>query len=304
VRRAVLLALAITVLLPGIALADTVSIGQYQQRLDQVRRTLTSARASSGAVRASLLTDAQSTLRSTNAVTLPSGETLVVDDTPLASGLDATDGAIDAALARLNAHIALVAHVGAPAVDAAQADARLRDILQQNGSGASTDLLDALSRLIFKFISGLQGPRLDPGMLWPAVGLLGIAVIVFVVATLGRALPERVRREVLVRGAALDEGVDPSLQLRAADEALRTGRPREAIHALFLYAITALASREVIRYDPALTDREILVRAAAIPHADALRDLVGIYERSWFGIREPSADEARRARELALRVAP
>ncbi len=46
------------------------------------------------------------------------------------------------------------------------------------------------------------------------------------------------------------------------------------------------------------------MRAAAIPHADALRDLVGIYERSWFGLRDPSVDEARRARELALRVAP
>jgi hypothetical protein len=62
--------------------------------------------------------------------------------------------------------------------------------------------------------------------------------------------------------------------------------------------------RETIRYDPALTDRELLLRAAAIPHADSLRDLVALYERSWFGLREPSGDEARRARALALQVAP
>ncbi|HKW77783.1 MAG TPA: DUF4129 domain-containing protein, partial [Candidatus Limnocylindria bacterium] len=86
--------------------------------------------------------------------------------------------------------------------------------------------------------------------------------------------------------------------------ALAGGHPRDAIHALFLYVIAALATREAIRYDPALTDRELLVRAAAIPHADALRDLVAIYERSWFGLRDPSSDEARRARDLALRVAP
>ena len=45
------------------------------------------------------------------------------------------------------------------------------------------------------------------------------------------------------------------------------------------------------------------MRAAAVPNADALRDLVALYERSWFGLRDPGADEARRARSLALRVA-
>jgi hypothetical protein len=97
---------------------------------------------------------------------------------------------------------------------------------------------------------------------------------------------------------------DPLTHLRAADAAVTAGRPREAIHALYLYVITALASRELIRYDPSFTDRELLAATVAIPHADALRDLVAIYERSWFGLREPSGDEARRARELALRVAP
>ena len=80
-------------------------------------------------------------------------------------------------------------------------------------------------------------------------------------------------------------------------------RPREAIHALYLFALNTLVAREAIRYDPALTDRELLLRAAGVPHADALRDLVGLYERSWFGLRDPGVDEARRARSLALRVA-
>ena len=134
--------------------------------------------------------------------------------------------------------------------------------------------------------------------------MLGIAVILFVIATLGRALPERVRREVLVRGPASEERADPLAHLRAADAALAAGRAREALHAFYLYVIATLATRETIRYDPALTDRELLERAIAIPHADSLRDLVVLYERSWFGLREPSQDEARRARELALRVAP
>jgi hypothetical protein len=158
--------------------------------------------------------------------------------------------------------------------------------------------------VILRFISGLRGPSVDLAQIWPLVGTLGLAVILFVLATLGRALPERVRREVLVRGGVSPERADPAAHLRAADAALGAARPRDAIHALFLYVIAALTTREAIRYDPALTDRELLVRAAAIPHADALRDLTSIYERSWFGLREPSADEAQRARDLALRVAP
>jgi hypothetical protein len=78
---------------------------------------------------------------------------------------------------------------------------------------------------------------------------------------------------------------------------------REAIHALYLYAIASLALREAIRYDPSLTDRELLARASGIPHADALRDLVSMHERVWYGLREASPDDAARARALATRAA-
>jgi hypothetical protein len=265
------------------------------------------ARASGGQVRAVLLGDAQSALRTTHQVALPSGDTLAVDDSALAAGIETTDAGLDAALARVNAQILLVSRIGSPAIDAATADARLRPIVEQQSAAAASanpDLIDALSRLILRFVSGLRGPAIGLAQLWPFIGTLGIAVILFILATLGRGLPERVRGEVLVRGGPSEERADPATHLRAADAALSSARARDAIHAFFLYAITALAARETIRYDPALTDSELLVRAAAIPHADALRDLVGIYERSWFGLRDPSVDEARRARELALRVAP
>jgi hypothetical protein len=249
--------------------------------------------------------DARAILGRTTAVTPPTGEAVSVDDTPLANGIDTSDASLDAAIARLDARLSFVSRVGAPAIDPASADARLREVTSQSGSAAGGgDLFDAIGRWILRFLSSLQGPGPDLGLLWPFIGGLGIAVILFIIATLGRALPERVRREVLVRDAASEVLADPSVHLRAADAALAAGRSRDALHALYLYVIAALATREVIRYDPALTDRELLVRAAAIPHADSLGDLVAIYERSWFGVREPSPDEARRARDLALRVAP
>jgi hypothetical protein len=297
-------------LIPSSASADTLSISQYRQRLDVVRRSLVGARniapttPSQTAARTSLLDDVRVSLRATTGLSLGPAGTLVVDDSSLAV-FESTDAALDAAIARLDAHIVMASRLGAPAIDAATADAKLRDIVaQNNASSGSVDLLDSLTRLIYQFLSGLRGPQVDLLQLIPVIGALGLAVILFILATLGRALPERVRSEVLVRGPGAEERTDPAAHLRAADAALAAGRPRDAIHALFLYAITALSSREILRYDPALTDRELLASAVAIPHADALRDLVNVYERSWFGLRDPSADEARRARELALRVAP
>lgn len=235
---------------------------------------------------------------------LPSGDTVRIDDSAIADAIGSRTPSIDAAVSRIDARLALISS-NAPPIDPATADARLREVAQQSaGASAPTDLFDAIGRALLRFLSQLRGPGIDLAALLPAVGLLGVAVILFVIATLGRALPERVRREVLVGGTADARRSDPAVHLRAADAALAAGSSREALHALYLYVITALEVRETIRYDPALTDRELLLRAAAIPHADSLRDLIGLYERSWFGLREPSGEEARHARDLALRVAP
>ena len=80
---------------------------------------------------------------------------------------------------------------------------------------------------------------------------------------------------------------------------MRSGHPRDAIHSLYLYAFATLAAREILRYDPALTDHELLRRAAQLPRADALRDLVQLHERVWFGLRDASEPDVARARTLA-----
>jgi len=286
------------------AAADTISIAQYRQRLDQARGALVSARAAPQAARAGFIETANSLLVQTSAIALPYGGAMAVDDAGLTAGYNIPDAGLDAALARLDARIALVARLGNPAIDPATADARLRDVVTQSGPNATGDIFSLLGQLVLRFLSSLRNPDIDPRIVATSLGLLGIAVILFIVATLGRALPERVRREVLVRDGGVGASEDPAVHLRDADAAIAGGHPRDALHALFLYAIGTLAAREVIRYDPALTDAELLLRASGIPHADALRELVGIYERAWFGLREPTTTEARRARELALRVAP
>lgn len=301
--RVLALAVAMWLAQPLVAHADTVSPRDYRERLTDARALVVQARTLSGAARDTVLTRARLVLLATTALALPSGE-LSIDDSALADRVTSSNASLDAALALIDAQLALVSRAVAPSIDAARSDAALRDVLQAVGDAqASPSFLDSIIRALQRFLAGLEGPRVDFGLVWPLLGILGAAIIFFVVATLGRGLGERVRTEVALRESAGADRPDPARHLRAADDAIAAGRPREAIHALYLFALTSLVAREAIRYDPALTDRELLVRAAAIPHADALRDLVALYERSWFGLRDPGADEARRARSLAMRVA-
>jgi hypothetical protein len=301
--RILVLAIAMWLAQPQVAQADTVSPRDYRQRLTEARALVVQARAASGAARDTAVTRARLVLLATTAIALPAGE-LRINDSALADRIVSSDAALDAAVSLLDAQLALTSRAASTSVDAARSDAALRDVLRAVESAqASPSVLDAIARALQRFLAGLEGPRVDFGLVWPLVGVLGAAIIFFVVATLGRGLGERVRTEVALREASGADRVDPARHLRAADEALAAGRPRDAIHALYLFALTSLVAREAIRFDPALTDRELLVRAAAIPHADALRDLVALYERSWFGLRDPGADEARRARSLAMRVA-
>lgn len=291
-------------LVPQAALADTVSLAAYRDRLAAARASLVTAQRAGPSQRPALVADARALLRRTDAVLLGSGGTLAIDDAGLAEPLDATDAGIAGTIARLDARLLLVSRLGSPAIDGARADAARDAAVRPTVAAAGRSVMDVLQQLVLSFLAGLSGPRLDPRWLVTAVGLLGVAVILFVVATLGRGLPERVRREVLVADRTHGAHADPRAHLRAADAALAAGAPRDALHALFLYVITSLSDREVIRYDPSFTDRELLAATVAIPHAEELRDLVGMYERSWFGLRAPSRDEVARARELALRVAP
>ena len=288
---------------PLVAHADTVSPRDYRQRLADARSLVVQARSLSGAARDAAVTRARVILSATTAISLPAGD-LPISDVALADRITSDNPSIDAALVLIDAQIALSERALTPSIDAARSDAALRDALGGvDASSGSVSFLDTIILALQRFLAGLPGPQVDFSLIWPVLGILGAAIIFFVVATLGRNLGERVRTEVALREAVGADRPDPARHLRAADEALAGGRPREAIHALYLFALTTLVAREAIRYDPALTDRELLVRAAAVPNADALRDLVALYERSWFGLRDPGADEARRARSLALRVA-
>src|SRR5207253_7679891 len=115
-----------------------------------------------------------------------------------------------------------------------------------------------------------------------------------VLGILGRGVRERIRREALAGDVRVGATADPSAHLRLADAAIADGRARDALHELYLFALAMLAAHETIRFDPALTDRELLARAAAIPQIGSLRALVALHERAWFGLKPADLADAAR----------
>lgn len=282
--------------------ADTVGVSQYRERLEGARLLLLEALRAAPSERAATVERAQQLLRETTALRLEGGATIAVDDTAIASRIATADDSLRAGIADVTLLLDLASR--SPAVDPAAAVAELRlRVGEYRASDAQMTFVDLLSRWLARFVADLRGAPPDPRILITVAGGVGLALVLVVIGILGRDIRERFRREVMLPELRPEERPDPALHLRHAEDALRGGSPRDAIHALYLYAIAALAAREAIRYDPSLTDRELLARAGAIPHADALRGLVEIHDRVWYGLREPATGEAARARQLAQRAA-
>jgi hypothetical protein len=222
----------------------------------------------------------------------------------------ATDAALTSGLADLDARVAIAEGAVSSRATGELVDARLRSVLRPQPNPPQND---GLLRLIADFLNlvaralGFIGrgtlSAVDPQFVLAVVTGLGLAIALLVLGVLGRGVRERIRREALAGDVRMGAAEDPTEHLRRADAAIAAGRVRDALHELYLFALTSLAARETIRFDPALTDRELLARAAAIPQIGSLRALVALHERVWFGLKMAEPDDALRARELAERVA-
>lgn len=293
---AALLALAS---LPSPASADELDLAQYAARLREARALVASARGQTGAARDASRRVAEELLRRTTAVRLPDGTTLGVSDAPLAERVARSDP--DAALALLDAAVS-AAERASGGVSGEAADARLRELLQQQQVRTSGLTAFAIGRALADRLFG-WAPRPDLTVLLPALGIVGIALAAVLLLLIARGTRERLRREVLLPSARAGRSRDPGAHLARADERLAAGRAREAIHALYLYALGSLAARDVVPDDPALTDQELLARAAGVAHVEELRDLLRLHDGVWFGLRDATPADASRARALALAVA-
>lgn len=296
----------------GIASADTLTVDAYRARLREARSLVLASRSAAGPPRSALLAQVAASLRATDHITLKDGSTLPIDDAAFASRLGAADdAALTSALADLDSRIAIADAGAASRLTAAAVEDRLRAVARPAPAPAQDDqgllgLLALFLRLIaraFSFVTRETFSAIDPAFVLTVVVGVGIAIALLVLGILGRGVRERIRREVLTGDVRVGATEDPAEHLRRADAAIAAGHAREALHELYLFALAALAARGTIRFDPALTDRELLARAAAIPQIGSLRALVALHERAWFGLKPADREDATRARELAERVA-
>ena len=258
------------------------------------------AKAAPPTQRDALIEQVRELLRRTDEVRLAGGA-IAISDAPLAARL--SPETIDRSLADLEAEIATADVVASRRLDPTVADAKLQQALRERAQAAEAlpfaAIVAELARRAIGWLYDLIG-RPSQAVLEDLEIALGLALALVLALVLGRGVRERIRRETAVVAAASAARERPEDHLRAADEAVRAGRFRDAIHALYQYALSSLAASEAIRYDPALTDRELLARAAALAHAEQLRALVELHERVWFGLRHADVDLATRARALAV----
>ena len=285
----------------GIANADTVDLAAYRSRLRDARTLLLQARVAADAQRPALVERVRTTLLQTTAVRAADGSVIALDDSSLARRLTATTAAIDAGIADVDQLAAIADRAANPPFDVAQANARLREVAaaEETRSG-SNDLFAAIGALLARLFP--SSGSLPPGSVELTLTIAGAGLLVVIGAILVRGVRERIRRETLQPGAHAEAAASAAVQLAAAERAALSGDPRAALHAFYRYAILTLAERRMLRYEPSLTDRELLERASSLPQLETLRELISLHDRAWFGLKGATVEEADHARALAERA--
>ncbi|MEK6206506.1 MAG: DUF4129 domain-containing protein [Chloroflexota bacterium] len=286
----------------GIASADTVDLAAYRSRLRDARTLLLQARVAALAQRAPIIERARTTLSQTTAVRTADGSIIVLDESRVVRRLSETTAAIDASVADIDQLIAIADRAISPPFNVAQADAQLRELAaaEETRSGGN-DLFSAIGEILRRLLPS-PNASLPSGSVEITLTIAGAALLVVILAILVRGVRERIRRETVLAAAHTQAAASAAVQLAAAEHAAVTGDPRAALHAFYRYAILTLAERRMLRYEPSLTDRELLERASSLPQVETLRELISLHDRAWFGLKGATTEEADHARDLAERA--
>jgi hypothetical protein len=288
--------------------ADPISLLDYERTLVDVRRQIDLARATDGGPRGDALRRAVALLDAASEVRVDTAVYTAAPHAALrelalrgdAESLALATGVLDETLA------ALRASATGGGADPERARTQLEAILRTPDFRHTPDWLELLWAFIRDLIAesfpGLRVPRIGLQDLTLLAGAITALLLTLVLYSTLRGLRAKVTREALLARAEVPRGASAADHLSRAREAKHSGRLREALRELFLAALAGLEQRGALRVDPALTDRELLARAAGSPRAEDLGALVELYERAWYGLREPRVEDVDRADRLAQRI--
>jgi hypothetical protein len=272
--------IALLMLSVRIARAETIDLTVYINRLEQTSVLLRSA-ISSSQQRASRISEVLALWRGVDHVRVDENTTISVDMAWLVTPLEGTPST--EILTRL-----------ADRIDALNEECSRspRCSVDQR-----QDAKDALAKLMQepRFTYGPEGEEADidwpklPDLTW----LFNLFQIAFLVAVIGGivALVFFAIRVLRNRGRTKsdfdDANNDPTTSAEAVNRALGSeneGDYRSAIRYLYLSSLLLLDERNVMKYEPTLTNREHLQRISNRPHlSDALQPVVNTFDRVWYG---------------------
>ncbi|MDL1897905.1 DUF4129 domain-containing protein [Anaerolineae bacterium CFX7] len=299
-----LLALALICLWhPAPARADTpTTLDEYRAAVAQTFDLVTRAAAQEPGERAALLNQAASVLEAIDAVTLPSGAEIPVNNRALIALIRDAEKT-QAAQTRL---AALRDALAQPLAPIATADLTLlENILNHPPFVAESSALPSwlqdillrieryLDRLFNQTARGIFDTR-------DLIVLFGIGLVVAVLFYFLRGLRRNfVKAEALPSLPQAREVRTPNEALSNAQQFANQGDYRNAVRQLYLATLLLLDQRGKIKYDPTLTNREYLRQTSNDPRATAaLAPIVETFDRAWYGFENitPTEFDAYRAR--------
>ena len=286
-----------SVLSPSAAGAKTISVGDYQQLLqDSLTRLQRDPQSAA---------DVAQQLESIDRVSITDQSTVQVDLSAVITWLTASPPQVDQAETSLSTSLAQFDHVGTTSVDQRTADqAQLDSILkrsefQPNDSQHHTSIFGWIGGHLRSITWPILGPivhvvRRSLGGLapWRTIGAIALVVIGILVVVGMVVGPVRGIRRLFGPRIARYAGDSPlavqtAAQLRhEADDLARDSSYRLAIRTLYLAALVRLDERGLLRFERALTNREVLRSAAAHDGAtlsQRLAPLVERIDRFWYG---------------------
>jgi hypothetical protein len=293
VLRWVVVCSAIGALLPAavrpyVALApqgEALPLADYWRRIAAAEAAVRAAQALDGAARQAQIDAAIGALSGIDAVSLPDGTVVPVDNSALVAVLQS--GQPD--LARIGCELAALRDAGQePRTPAGPADAeqRLHEILARPEfrQREPSALEQELGRLLSQLLTGAARVMSIPGV-WYAIAAIG--------ALLLGGLLYAVARNLFSTGAAGipvapvepgDENLSAAQALQRAQTLAAGGDYRTSVRYLYLSSLLFLEEAGRLRYDRTLTNREYLRQIEGQADlAEPFRLVVNTFDRVWYG---------------------
>ena len=279
----------------------------YRAAVAQAFDLVTRAAAQSPTERAALLNQAASVLEPINAVTLPSGAEITVNNRVLVA-LIRDANKTHAAQTRLAALRDALAQP-LPAIAASDL-VLLENILNRPPFVAERsalpswldDILLRISRFFDRLLDNTARGVFDARDL---IMLFGIALVVVVLLYFLRGLRRNfVKEEALTTLPKARKVRTPGEAFHNAQQFVNQGDYRNAVRQLYLATLLLLDERGKIKYDPTLTNREYLYLTSNDAQVTAaLAPIVETFDRTWYGFEPitPTEFDAYRARVEQVR---